>query len=214
MGIICYGLKNTGIADFFEIEGFLGGLSVFLIIINVLIIVGTFIWLGIKNKNLNVEYEIDRKNDIKRVEQETIQKNELNRQLNLLIEEIEKTDNLLADAYSINIIPSKFRNIYASYFLYDYISTSASSLNEALLHCDLDTIQQQLETVIQQQEEMIMELARSNALNEQLIAQNNQMLNHAIQTESNTALAAQYTKAAATNTSVTACIQMSEYLKP
>lgn len=128
--------------------------------------------------------------------------------------EIDKIEALLFDAYSINIIPSKFRNIYAAYFLYDFISTSTASLNEALLHCDLDAIQQKLDEVIQQQEEMIMELAYQNALNEKIVRQNEQILGHAIQTENNTALAAQYQKIAANNTSIVAAIQMSEYLRP
>ena len=146
--------------------------------------------------------------------EELEEKERLNSCLPSLKNEIDKVEALLTDAYSINIIPSKFRNIYAAYFLYDFISTSTASLNEALLHCDLDTIQQKFDEVIQQQEAMIMELAYQNALNEKIVRQNEQILGHAIQTENNAALAAQYTKIAANNTGVVAAIQISEYLRP
>ena len=149
-----------------------------------------------------------------RVANELEEKERLNSCLPSLKNEIHKVEALLTDAYSINIIPSKFRNIYAAYFLYDFISTSTASLNEALLHCDLDTIQQKFDEVIQQQEAMIMELAYQNALNEKIVRQNEQILGHAIQTENNAALAAQYTKIAANNTGVVAAIQISEYLRP
>lgn len=145
--------------------------------------------------------------------------NELKEKENLIIylqgleNEIEKTEYLLEDAYSVNLIPAKFRNIYAAYFLYDYISTSAATLNEALLHCDLDTIQKKLDEVIHNQEEIIIELAYNNALNERIVQQNEQILQHAIQTENNTAYAAQYTKIAANNSDVVAAIQMSKYIK-
>lgn len=213
-GVIIGWLKNTGIANFFDIVGFLGGLSTFVIIVSILIAIGAIIWLVIMNVKDNNEYKINRENDIRRVEQEIIQKNNLIHQLNSSKKEMEKINTLLKEEYSLNIIPSKFRNIYAAYFLYDFISTSTASLNEALLHCDLDTIQEKLDTVIQQQEEIIMELAYQNALNEKIVRQNEQMLGHAIQTENNTALAAQYTRIAANNTNIVAAIQMSEYLRP
>lgn len=149
-----------------------------------------------------------------RVAKELEEKENLTAYLTGLEKEITEISDLLDDAYSINIIPSKFRNVYAAYFLYDFISTSTATLNEALLHCDLDTIQQKLDEVIRQQEAMIMELAYQNALSQQVIQQNGQMLEYAIQTENNTALAAQYNKIAANNTSIVAAIQMSEYLKP
>ncbi len=164
------------------------------------------------NKKKNFD-EAVRQDDI-RVINELKKREQLNNHLPDLEAEIDKIENLLTESYSVNLIPSKFRNIYAAYFLYDFISTSTASLNEALLHCDLDTIQEKLDTVIQQQEEIIMELAYQNALNEKIVRQNEQMLGHAIQTENNTALAAQYTKIAANNTGVVAAIQMSEYLRP
>lgn len=213
-GLILGWLKNTWVGDFFDIEGFLGGLSIFLRIASVILAIGSVIYLIANNSRREAEYNENLATDKNRVHSELMERNKLCEQLNQLVEEINKAENLRSDAYSLNIIPSKFRNIYASYFLYDFISTSTASLNEALLHCDLDTIQQRLENVIQQQSEIIMELARANAFNERIISQNEQMLNSAIRIENNTALAAQYAKASAMNSNIIACIQLSEYFRP
>ena len=48
---------------------------------------------------------------------------------------------LLEECYDINIIPSKYRNIYAITFIYDYLTTSQGTLRDALFACDLDKIQ-------------------------------------------------------------------------
>ncbi len=190
--------------------GFFG----FLMILTVILAIALTIW-GIQDAD-----EQDRKHafqvrqDDKRVKTENEEKERLiNEEIPNIEAELEQVENLLAEAYSINIIPMKFRNIYAAYFLYDYISTSTATLNEALFACDLNTIQEKLDTIIEQQQEIIMELAYSNALNQQIIQQNEQILQHAIATENNTALAAQYSKVAATNTGVTAYIQTCEYLR-
>ncbi len=128
-------------------------------------------------------------------------------------QDLERTEALLQEAYSINIIPAKYRNIYAAYFLYEYISTSTVSLSDALYHCDLDEISRKLDVIIEQQQEIIMELARSNALNEQIIRQNEQTLKHAIAAENNTALAAQYSQISAVNSKTVAQIQSYYFFK-
>lgn len=206
-------LKGT-IGKFFGWESFFNGLMTIIVVLMVIVAIGSIVYLIVENEKIKSQHETNLNNDINRVNNELAQKKQLMQELYQIENELDKAEKLMLDAYSVNIIPSKFRNIYAAYFLYDYISTSSATLNEALLHCDLDTIQQKLDTIINQQAEMIMELAYQNALNQQIIKQNDNMLKHAIQTENNTALAAQYTKAAATNTSVTACIQLSEYLRP
>lgn len=206
-------LKGT-LGKLFGWEDFFSGLMNFIIAVMIIVAIGTVIYLIVENAKANNEYEIRLSNDKRRVNEELIEKKALSKQLSEFESESDKIEALLNDAYSINIIPSKFRNMYAAYFLYDYISTSTATLNEALLHCDLDTIQQKLNEIIDQQQEIIMELAYQNALNEKLVKQNEQILGHAIQAENNTALAAQYTKIAANNTGVVAAIQMSEYLKP
>lgn len=212
LGLIIGWLKNTWVGDFFEIEDFMGGLSIFLIAASVLLVVGSFVYLIVKNIKHNEEYEAALSKDKSRVLAELKLRDDLSEKLCRIEEELKKTEEMRSEAYSLNIIPSKFRDIYGAYFLYDFISTSTASLDAAFLHYDLDAIQQQLEKIITQQEEIILELSRANAFNEALVSQNKQLLNSAIQTETNTALAAQYSKVAAINSSVTAGIQLSEFL--
>lgn len=212
LGLIIGWLKNTWVGDFFEIEDFMGGLSIFLIAASVLLVIGSFVYLIVKNINYNEEYEAALSKDKSRVLAELKLRDDLSEKLCRIEEELKKTEEMRSEAYSLNIIPSKFRDIYGAYFLYDFISTSTASLDSAFLHYDLDAIQQQLEKIISQQEEIILELSRANAYNEALVSQNKQLLNSAIQTETNTALAAQYSKVAAINSSVTAGIQLSEFL--
>lgn len=205
-------LKET-VGKWFDWTGFLSGLMAFLIIGTIIIAGGYIIYELFSTFNAKKDYEYRKKQDELRVQNELNERIDLQEIADELDKEIEETDKLLCEAYSVNLIPSKYRNVYAAYFLYDYISTSNATLSEALLHCDLDTIIENLKTVIAQQSEMIMELAATNAKNEAIIQQNEQMLHHAIQTENNTALAAQYGQIAATNSKVTAYCQMVQFLE-
>ncbi len=125
-----------------------------------------------------------------------------------------KIKGLLKDAYDINIIPQQFRNFEAVWYLKDFITSSNETLTTALLHCDIEKIKQKLDTIIEQQEEIILNQAYQIAQNNQIISQNQNMLNNLASIESNAERAAQYTKIAANNTGVVAAIQMSEYLRP
>lgn len=211
--LLFFGIWIVGaiICDIFECGfGFFG----FLMALTVILAIVFTIYDIYDSDKRDAIHSQDVAEDDKRVKEENELKQMLiDEEIPNIESELEQIENLLVEAYSINIIPLKFRNIYAAYFLYDYISTSTATLNEALLHCDLDTIIQKLDEIIEQQQEIIMELAYSNALNQQIIQQNEQILQHAIATENNTALAAQYSKVAATNSSVTAYIQVCDYLR-
>lgn len=206
-------LLNETVGEWFGWTDFFSGLMVLLIIGTILIAGGYIIYELYSASNAKQDYEYSKIQDETRVQNELKEKSALEEIAEELDEEIEETEGLLNEAYSVNLIPSKYRNVYAAYFLYDYISTSTATLSEALLHCDLDTIIENLKTVIAQQSEMIMELAAANAKNEAIIRQNEQMLHYAIQTENNTALAAQYSQIAATNSKVTAYCQMVQFLE-
>lgn len=205
-------LKET-IGEWLDWTDFFSGLMTLLIIGTIVIAGGYIIYELYSAAKSKEDYFYRKKQDEIRVENELKEKSALEEIAGELDEEIIENDKLINEAYSVNLIPSKYRNVYAAYFLYDYISTSTATLSEALLHCDLDTIIEKLESVIEQQSEMIMELAASNAKNEVIIRQNEQMLQHAIQTENNTALAAQYSQIAATNSKVTAYCQMVQFLE-
>lgn len=205
-------LKET-IGEWLDWTDFFSGLMTLLIIGTIVIAGGYIIYELYSAAKSKQDYLYRKRQDEIRVENELKEKSALEEIADELDEEIIENDKLLSEAYSVNLIPSKYRNVYAAYFLYDYISTSTATLSEALLHCDLDTIIEKLESVIEQQSEMIMELAASNANNEAIIRQNEQMLQHAIQTENNTAIAAQYSQIAATNSKVTAYCQMVQFLE-
>ena len=148
-----------------------------------------------------------------RLKWESAEKKRLLNKLPHIKNDLKKTTELLDQAYSINLIPAKYRNIYAIYYLYEYISTSTVSLNQALVSCDLDEISCKLDEIIDQQRRLIMLQARSNALNEQLVSQNEQILSYAIKTADNTALAAQYAQVSAVNTETISTIQSYHFFK-
>lgn len=185
-----------------------------LVMIAAVIIAVIFIGIAIHDHiEDGARFENETRNEATRLKAEKAEKERLTSILPLVKQDLKKTSDLLEVAYAINIIPAKYRNIYAAYFLYEYISTSAVSLSEALYHCDLDEISQKLDVIIEQQQEIIMQLARSNALNEQMIRQNEIILKHAIATENNTALAAQYSQVAAVNSNTVATIQSYYFFK-
>ncbi len=137
----------------------------------------------------------------------------LKKQIPVVYKDLQKADNLLKEAYSINIIPGKYRNIYCIYFLYDYLSTSMVDLKEALFSCDLDEISKKFDVVVKQQQDIVMEIAYNNALNQEIIRQNQNIIERAIAIEKNTALAAQYQKITSLNTQRAADIQSYSFFK-
>ena len=127
-------------------------------------------------------------------------------------EEMQKVDELLESAYSVNIIPQQFRNIHAIWFIHDFITTSGESLTTAFLHCDLDEIKQKLDTIIVQQREIIINQAIIAAQNVQIAEQNQQTLNSLAKIEQNTYKSAQYAQIAANNAEACAWIGLANYI--
>ncbi len=209
--LINKGLNGNGLLSIFDdllgpIVTFAQIAAVIIAIIIVCVMIRDYVRDGARYKRQTQE-EADR------LKTEKAQRERCVRALELVKRDLRSTTVLLDEAYSINIIPAKYRNIYAAYFLYEYISTSMVSLSEALYHCDLDEISQKLDEIIEQQKEIIMKLARSNALNERIINQNEQILKHAIATENNTALAAQYSQISAVNSKTVSQIQSYNFYK-
>lgn len=117
----------------------------------------------------------------------------------LLTADIQKAQEQLDKAYSVNIIPSQFRNIQGIYYLYDYISTSSQGLSEALMQCNLEAIKQKLDNVIQLQGKAIIQQAQADIA---IMKQNQKILETAQATMQNTAVAAKYTQIAAVNSAL------------
>lgn len=129
------------------------------------------------------------------------------------------TLKLILECYDVNIIPSKYRNIYAINFIYEYMTTSKGTLRDALLACDLDKIQAQLEKIIQLQCSLISKLAKIEANSEKQIQQQKQMINHLENIEANTyntaiaaELSARYSRIITHNTDVMAYCSAMTYI--
>lgn len=130
-----------------------------------------------------------------------------------MLNELNKVNQLLNQAYNVNLIPGTFRNkLYAIYYLYNFVSTSQESFTTALLHCDLDEIKTKLDKIIAQQESVIIQQAIMTAQNEKLLQQNQQQLKYLSSIEQNTEQAAQYSQIAANNAEVCAWISIANYI--
>lgn len=118
----------------------------------------------------------------------------------------------LAEAYSLNIIPVQFRNVYAISYINDFISTSNEPLSSVLMHYNLETVKQKLDGILQQQSQIIMQNAYQLTQNQRIIQQNNQLLNRLASIEANSSRAAEYGRIAAVNTDTMAWIQTLDFL--
>lgn len=119
----------------------------------------------------------------------------------------------LDKSYALNIIPEMLRHkLYALYYLHSFICTSNESLTTALLHYDLNEIKAKLDTIIEQQQEIIIRQAVMTAQNEQMLQRNQAQLERLAAIESNTDRAAQYAKIAANHAEACAWIGLANYL--
>lgn len=126
--------------------------------------------------------------------------------------EFEKASELLEQAYDVNIVPKQFRNLYAIYYLSDFINSSNESLSTALLNYNLETIKEKLDKIIEQQQEIIINQALTIAQNEKIMKQNENQLRHLASIEQNTDRAAQYAQIASNNAEACAWIGIANYI--
>ncbi len=155
----------------------------------------------------------DFKKNAPSIYQENLKKlNGMTHTLNGITQELDKVNRLLQKAYHVNIVPAQFRNLYAVYYLHEFISTSRESLATALLHYDLNEIKAKLDKIIEQQQEIIIQQAILAAQNEQLLQQNQSQLERLSAIESNTSHAAQYAEIAAINAEACAWIGLANYI--
>ncbi len=139
--------------------------------------------------------------------------NQLSIEENEVKKELDEAKRLLDKAYSVNIIPDNFRyNIYAVYFLYKFLDTSKESFTTALLQCKLDEITKQLETIIEQQREIIIQQAILASQNTEILKQNQAQLNALASVESNLEKASQYSSIAENNDDISTWIEAAKFL--
>lgn len=116
-----------------------------------------------REKNRKIDQEYTREYDQYRVEvAEAMEKsaNEVSK-LKLRLQEWEqerkRVDNLLQMAYSANVIPMPYRNIYGAVYLYEWICTSRSDdLEQALQNFVLEESKEKLNHIITTQSDAIL----------------------------------------------------------
>lgn len=122
---------------------------------------------------------IEQFEDLVREREDAYQKQlpELKREIEEIEKELSDAKRILANLYEMNLIPSKYRNIGCAYFIHDFFSTSRVPLNNVFLHLDLDKIQSELDTVINNQRDSVLQEAIIISQNEEIISQNQKVFN-------------------------------------
>lgn len=134
--------------------------------------------------------------------------------------EYEKALKLRNDLYSINWIPSQYRNIRVVYYICDMVLTSNIGIEEALKYYllqeannKLDEVLQKMDRIIENQNEIIVNQAIMNAQNSRIIQQNTSIISKAEQIEENTRLSAEYSQIGARYAEANAYFSLATYLK-
>lgn len=133
-------------------------------------------------------------------------------QRNAMYDEWCAVRDLLEKAYSINIVPNQFRNIFAVFYLHDFITTSNESLTTAMLQFKLDEIKEKLTELIIETKKSIVNQALLIAQNDQLAKQNRDAITYLGAIEQNTANAAMYSKIAANNAEACNWLMTAKYI--
>lgn len=96
----------------------------------------------------------------------------------------DSVEELRKRVYSVNVIPGKYRNLHAAYYLFDYFNTcNEDDLDRVIQTMLLDDIIQRLDKIIEQQEEMLLNQRYQIALQKQqnrMAAENHRMQMEAI----------------------------------
>lgn len=119
------------------------------------------------------------------------------RNLNACKTHLAEAQQLREQLYNVNVIPSKYRNAYAAYYLYDYFNTSREDdLTQVLQTMLLEEIIKRLDKIIERQEDIIIGQQRTMAMMEQQNKAAEQhrrgMMNHIAQIEQNQAQQTDY----------------------
>ena len=128
--------------------------------------------------------------------------------LNELKSKLHKAYILRDNIYDVNIIPSQYRDIYSAYYLYDYFKTGRENdLDKVIQTMLLDEIRRQLQTVVMQNEQILlnqrMQIALQEKNNEMLAANHEQEMRQLMKMEHNQQLQKDYHKMIIENQMVT-----------
>jgi len=128
--------------------------------------------------------------------------------LNELKSKLHKARILRENIYDVNIIPTQYRDIYSAYYLYDYFKSGRENdLDKIIQTMLLDEIRRQLQTVVMQNEQILlnqrMQIALQEKNNEMLAANHEQEMRQLAKMESNQQLQKDYQKMIMENQMVT-----------
>lgn len=159
------------------------------------------------------EYKKRKRTDDVRVESELRQRQALIGENDKCISELKELDTVLAQNYSINIIPSQFRNVEGVCYLYDYLSTSRESFQSALINFNMNRLNINMQNMIRMQGEMLIQQYVTNARLADVKNQNSAMLSRLSSIEQNTELAAKYAAMNEMNTRTISFFKTYEFLR-
>lgn len=159
------------------------------------------------------EYKKRKRTDDVRVESELRQRQALIGENDKCISELKELDTVLAQNYSINIIPSQFRNVEGICYLYDYLSTSRESFQSALINFNMNRLNINMQQMIRMQGEMLIQQYVTNARLADVKNQNSAMLSRLSAIEQNTEFAAKYAAMNEMNTRTISFFKTYEFLR-
>lgn len=133
-------------------------------------------------------------------------------------QEFQRTDYLLKRVYDANVIPNRYRNIYAAVYLYDWFSSSgADDLDHALSMFVLEEIKERLDVIIANQSEMILNQRIQIANQQRTLAQQqsyeNMMRSKLSQIQATQEERLKYAKMIECNTAATAYFVAADYIR-
>lgn len=126
--------------------------------------------------------------------------------------------SLLEKLYDVNIIPRQYRNIYAAYYLYDFMSTSRETdLEKVIQTFVLEEIKQRLDKIIMQNNQVLINQRVQIAMQEQqnrMLAENHrEEMRNIARLEANQELQLDYQKMIVANQEVTNYILAEDYFR-
>lgn len=135
--------------------------------------------------------------------------------------ETKKAEDLLNDFYSMNILPTQYRNLASACYIYDYMSSSNETLESTLIHEHMENgiqrIEAKLDEIIYQLQDLVYETRcirqENQKLHNQMAEQNRKMLKSLKQTEANTLEAAQYSQLISNDMRTVAFFETVNYLE-
>lgn len=168
------------------------------------------------NKENRRMYEERVKEDRERAAIETLAKPEVAEKIKGIANERQACSDLLDELYQENILPTQNRNIASVIYIYDYMSTSNASLDDALLHAHMEDgvqkIMAKLDYVIEQNEFIILQNRCIESNQKTLVQQNEAIFREVKKATRYAQEASEYARMADLNSKVAGFFSMATYL--